>query len=342
MTYSQGGLIQAADFNGFVSTTANANINATWGTASSLGGYGQGNIATVSAGTTVGAGNTVPSATQWAGLVSVISAMGAHQGTAITSRTPPVAGNIITALAAVGSDIGNCYTNRNNAASVGSQYTSWTGTASKTTATGSGSASWTITFTDTVTFANTSAFYSFFNAGGYLKWQVGKSSTGTVADTEWNAFVGASGAGGVVAANVIISGAGTSKTISGLTLTGTTKFGGTGTPTTLATSTGAFALGTSPTTIYKQFDSGSAYSSNYVQVTAAVDNASTPTVITLVTTWFDNGDTNPGSSAAITGGTATTGITFGTAPTTIITYYPPETSNLTNTWGTPSVASSVA
>ena len=29
MTYSSGGLIQATDYNGFVSTTASANVNAT-------------------------------------------------------------------------------------------------------------------------------------------------------------------------------------------------------------------------------------------------------------------------------------------------------------------------
>ena len=34
MTYSVGGLIQATDYNGFVSTTAGANVNATWSTSS--------------------------------------------------------------------------------------------------------------------------------------------------------------------------------------------------------------------------------------------------------------------------------------------------------------------
>jgi hypothetical protein len=335
MTYSSGGLIQATDYNGFVSTTAGANINAIWGTASSSGGYGQANIATVSAAGTV-------TATQWATLVNDLSAIGSHQGTTITARTAPVAGNTITALAAVNTDITNCYTNRNNAASVGSQYTSWTGTASKTAATGSGSTAWTITFTDTITFANNSALFSFFNAGGYLKWQVGKSSTGTVADTEWNTFVGAAGAGGRVAASIILTGAGSSKTINSLTLTGTTKTGGSGTPTTLTTATGVYGLTTAATTLYKQFDTGAAYTSNYVQINASVDSNTAPTVITLTTTWYDNGDTNPGATAAISGGTATTGIVFGTAPTTIVTYYPPETTYLTNTWGTPTVASTVA
>ena len=327
MTYSTGGLIQATDYNGFVSTTASANINATWNTA-----YGQTALATVSTGGTV-------TATQWATLNSTITSMGNHQPTTLTSRSNPTAGQTITALAAVGTDIGTCYTNRYNAYAVGSQYTGWTGTASKTTGTGSGSAAWTITFTDTITFANTTAATNFFTAGGYLQVQFGKSSTGTVADTEWNAFVGAAGAGGVVAAKVIFTADATSKTIAGITYTGTNKTGGTGTPSTLATTIGYNQLTGTPQTIYKQFDAGTAYTSNYVQINASVSGA----VITLTTTWFDNGDTNPGSTAAISGGIATTGISFGTAPTTIVTYYPPETTYLSGTaWGTPTVASTVA
>ena len=59
-------------------------------------------------------------------------------------------------------------------------------------------------------------------------------------------------------------------------------------------------------------------------------------------TWFDAGDANTGSTAQISGGTATTGISFGTAPTTIVTCYYPENTNIANTWGTVSIASSVA
>jgi hypothetical protein len=330
MTYSTGGLIQATDYNGFVSTTASANINATWGTATTDGGYGQGNVATVSSGGTV-------TATQWATLNNTITSAANHQGTAITSRTNPVTGNLISVLANVNTDIGNCYTNRNNATSVGSQYTGWTGTTAKTTATGSGAAAWTITFTHTITFANTSALYSFFNAGGYVQFQFGKTSTGTVADTEWNAFIGDGTSNGVVG-RIVQTGAAASKTIASTSYTGTTKFSGSGTPTTLATATGVNTLTGTPVTIYKQFDSGAAYSSNYVQINASISGA----VLTYTTTWYDNGDTNPGSTAQITGGTAPTGATFGTAPTTLCTYYPPETTYLTNTWGTPTVAATVA
>jgi len=334
MTYSTGGTVQATDYNGFVSTTSGANINATWGTASSSGGYGQGNIATVNVADIV-------TATQWATLNSRISSMASHQGTSITARTSPVAGNVISVLAAVNTDITNCYTNRANAASSGAQVSNWTGTTAKTGSTGSGGSAWTITFTHTMTFANSAAFFSFFNAGGYTQIQFGKTSTGTVADQEWNSFIGNGTSNGVVS-RLTQTGTAGSKTIASTNYTGFTKFSGSGSPTTYATTIGAFALTTSPQTIYKQFDSGSAYSSNYVQVNAQVDNNSAPTVITYTTTWYDAGDGTTGSTAQITGGTQGTGTTFGTAPTTLLTYYPPETTYLSNVWGTPTVAATVA
>ena len=178
MTYSSGNLIQSTDYNGFVSTNVGANVNATWETA-----YGQTALTTVASAATI-------TATQWATLNSTISSMASHQGTTITSRTNPTAGNIISVLTNVNTDITNCYNNRANASASGTQYTAWTGTSSKTTGTGTGGAAWTITFTHTVTFANTTAASNFFNAGGLVKVQFSKTSTGTTEDTEWNNFVG--------------------------------------------------------------------------------------------------------------------------------------------------------
>ena len=316
MTYSAGNLIQSTDYNGFVSTTVGANINATWNTA-----YGQTALSTVAAAATI-------SATQWSTLNSTISSMASHQDTTITSRTNPTAGTIISVLSNINTDITNCYNNLYNAVASGTQYTAWTGSSSKTTNTGSGGAPWTITFTNTVTFANTTAASNFFNAGGLVKIQFSKTSTGTTEDTEWNAFIG------TTCGTIYLSSTGASKTISGGTYTGTTKVGGTGTPTTLATGTGYFQLTGTPVTIYKQNDSGIAYSNNYVQVNASVSGA----VITFTTTWFDDGTS---LNATITGGTPTTGITFGTAPATVVTYFPPEQTYLSPVWGTPTVAASV-
>ena len=313
MTYSTGGLIQSSDYNGFVSST-----NTPWNTY-----YGQTALSTVAAGTRIGAA-------AWATLNNTVANLAAHQGTTVTSRTSPVAGQRVATLTNLGTDITSVDTNKYNAALQGSQYTAWTGTSSKTSATGSGTAPWTITFTHTITWASNSAWSHFFSAGGLIKIQFSKTSTGTVQDPEWNTFVNTK------LGTIYLSSTGASKTIVGVSYTGTTKRGGSGIPVALATGSGAFQLNATPTILFKQFDSGVyTYSGNYVQVTATYSAPS----ITLVTTWYDNGD---GGGANISGGTATTGISFGTAPATVVTYLPPETTYLTNTWGTPTITASVA
>ena len=321
MTYSVGGLIQATDYNGFVNDTAGGNINATWSTA-----YGQTALSTVSAGGTV-------TATQWASLNNTLTSLGNHQATTLTSRTSPSAGNTIAILSNLGTDISSCYTNRLNAYASGSQYTAWTGTASQTSQVGHTNTAWTITFTDTITFANATAATNFWSAGGYMKIQFSKTSTGKDADPEWNSFIG------TVCGTVYFTSSGTSKVIASTTYLGTKVVGGTGTPSTLATATGWQQLTGTPTTIYQQFDTGYTYTGDYVQVTATATSSS---VLTLVTTWYSAARATSGSSRTISGGTATTGISFGTAPTTVVTYFPPESTYLTNTWGTPTVASSVS
>lgn len=324
MTYSVGGLIQATDYNGFVSTTANANVNDIWGTGSSDKGYGQTALSTVAAAGTI-------TATQWASLVNTISSMASHQGTSITSRTAPVTGDTITILSNLNTDLTNLTTNRGNAAGTGSQFTGWTGTSSKTTTTGSGSAAWTITFTHTITWASADAARYFFNAGGRIKWETSKTSTGTEADDEWNDLAN------TLVGDIFITGGTATQTIAGTAYTGTTKSGGTGTPSTLATTTGWYDLTTTDTIIYKQFADTAPYTGQYIQIQAKTAGSGTQLVLT--TTWVDPGGSGVGSTDQISGGTATTGISFGTAPATVVTYFPPSSTYLTSaSWGTPSVA----
>lgn len=321
MTYASGGLIQATDYNGFVSTTANANVNDVWSTGSSDKGWGQTALSTVSAAGTV-------TATQWASLVNTITSMGAQTNTAITARTAPTAGSTIAILAALNTDLTNVTTNRNNAAAVGTQFTGWTGTNSKTAAT-SGNP-WTITFTNTVTFASVDAMRYFFNAGGLIKLDVSKTATGNTGDPEWNDLAN------TLCGDIYFSGVAASHTIAGTAYTGTTKIGGTGTPNTLSTSTGRYALtaGAAATIIYKQFADTAPYTANFIQHSVALNAGST--ALTFTTLWSAS-DGDP-----ISGGTAASGATPGTAPCTICTYFPPSTTNLTNTWGTPTVAATTA
>jgi hypothetical protein len=330
MTYVSGGLIQAADYNGFANDSAN-NINAIWSTGSGDKGWGQTAISNVAIGATV-------TATQWATLVANLATSGSQTSSTLTSRTQPVAGNVIAILANVATDINTVTNNRGNAAASGTEYGIFTGTTSKTTATGSGQAAWTITFTHTVTFASANAARFFWNAGGIVRIKYGKSSTGTDHDPDWNTFAGLCG-------SINLTGRvnGASQTIAGQAYTGTTRIGGTGgTQTTLATTTGWYNLTTSPVTIFQLNNTTAPYTPEFIRTTAT---ATSTTVLTLVTTWVDDGTSGAGKTSNITGGTATTSPSTtitGTAPTTLVTYLPPSTTFLTASWGTPTIAASVA
>ena len=332
MTYSSGSTILAADFNGFVGPTASggtagANLNDFWGVGSTDKGWGQTAVANPSAPSVVTAAN------QWTSLINNLATSGTQTSTTLTLRTAPTAGEVVNIFSNLNTDLTNVTTNRGNAVASGTEYGTFTGTTSKTTATGSGSAAWTITFTHTVTFASANALRYFFNAGGIVRLKYGKSSTGTDSDPDWNTFAGQCGSinlTGRVNSN--------SQLIAGTTYTGTTRIGGTGgTQTTLATTTGWYNLTGTPATIFQLNNTG-VYTGEYIRTTAT---ATSTTVLTLVTTWVSDGNAGAGRTANISGGTATaspsTTIT-GTAPTTLVTYIPPSTLYLTNSWGTPTIA----
>jgi hypothetical protein len=329
MTYSSGQLIQASDYNTF--TTTAGGLNDIWATGSGDKGWGQ------TAFTSATTGGTV-TATQWAQLVNNLSSSGNQTNTTLTSRSAPTAGTTISILANVSADITSVTTNRGNAAAVGTEYGTFSGTTSKTTATGSGQTTWTITFTHTVTFPSADQARYFWNAGGRVRLQYAKSSTGTDIDPDWNTFAALCG-------SIYVSGRVNSaaQTIAGTSYTGTTRVGGTGgTQTTLATTTGWYQLTGTPTTIFQLNNTVSPYTGEYIRTTATQTST---TVLTLVTTWFQPAVSGAGKSCNISGGTATsspsTTIT-GTAPTTLCTYIPPSTASLTNSWGTPTIAATTA
>lgn len=333
MTYTVGGLIEATDYNGFVSNSAN-NINAVWSTGSGDKGWGQTAINTVSVGGTV-------TATQWATLVANLATAGQQTNSTLTSRTQPVAGNTIAILANVATDINTITGARGNAAASGTTIGTFTGTTSKTTATGSGTAAWTITFTHTITFADANSARYFFNAGGLAKIMFGKTSTGTDHDPDWNQLAGWCG-------NVFLGGYinGAAQSIAGTTYTGTTRIGGSGgTQTTLATTTGFYQLTTTPVTIFQLNNSTSPYTAEFIRVNASVNANASPTVITLTTVWSDDGTSAAGTTSNISGGTGqgspATAISVD-APTTLVNLIPPSTTYLSQTWGTPTIAASVA
>lgn len=325
MTYSSGGLIQASDYNTFATSLGNI-----WSTGSGDQGWGQTAISAVSA-------SGIVTATNWSTLVANLATAGSQTSTTITSRTAPVTGNIISILANVATDITSCTTNRANAASTGTEVGYASGTTSKTTATGAGTTAWTITFTHTVTFPSANQTRYFFNAGGRIRLQFGKSSTGTDIDPDWNTFAGYPG-------SLYLTGIAGSKTIAAVAYTGTTRIGGSGgTQTTLSTATGWYALTGTPTTIFLLTNTNAPYTGETIGVTAT---ATSSTVLTLVTTWTQPLVSGAGQTNNISGGTApalgATSIGAATAPTTLCTFFPPSTAQgLANSWGTPVIAASV-
>ena len=330
MTYTQGSLIEAADYNGFANASAN-NINAVWATGSGDKGWGQTALSTVSIGGTV-------TATSWAALVGNLASAGQQTSSTLTSRTQPVTGNVIAILANVATDINTITLNRGNAAASGTEYGVFSGTTSKTSATGSGQDPWTITFTHTVTFASADALRYFFNAGGIVRLKYGKSSNTTDSDEDWNTL-----AGYVGSINLTGRVNGAAQTIAAQSYTGTTRLSGTGgTETTLTTTTGWYNLTGSPTTIFQLNNPTAPYTTEFIRTTAT---ATSSTVLTLVTTWVSDGSSGAGTSSNISGGTATDSPSTtisGTAPTTLVTYIPPSTTYLSASWGTPTIAASVA
>ena len=295
MTYSAGSTILDDDYNTFANQ-----VNTVWGTGSGDDGYGQTNtISTVSAGSTI-------TATQWATLLTRISSAATHQGTSITAITNPVAGNTISAYAALTTNITAIQNGKNNASASGSD------SSASTTTTSAWSTS--ATTSKTITFPSANQLRYFFNAGGMLRMSFSRSG-GTTSDqnTAWTQLLSNTG-------TIVLTGAGDpgpNKTIAGTAYTGTTKIGGGGTPTTLLTGTGAYDLTGTPVTIFKQIGTSYNYTSNFIQINASISG----NVITFAVTLSDVA--TPGVDSV--NGTLTM--------TTVIR--DPSTSTLADTWGTP-------
>ena len=325
MAYSAGNIILDDEYNTFATgnadgtgNVANAAINSIWASGADSKGYGQtSNVAAVSAGTTI-------TATQWANLFSTFSSISSHTGVSVTSITNPIAGDTIDAVSTFSGDLSTLYTNSANAAASGSDIT--TNGSTVTTS------SWDVraVLTQVFTWANADSFRYFWNAGGMLRFSYSRTG-GTTSDknSEWSDLLTQSG-------TIALTGLAAAKTIAGTEYTGTTKIGGSGTANVIATATGAYDLTTSNTILFKQFADTSPYTTNYIQIEALVDNASTPTSITITTTLEDAAaDTiapdGSGSGDALD-------VVDGTLTGTHV-IRPPSTTYLTASWGTPSMNS---
>ena len=302
MAYAQFGLIQAQDFNTLVggNPTATANtLNATWATGSGSAGYGQTAVANVAVADTV-------TASSWNALVSNTASAATHQGSSITSVTAPTAGTVVTHVAAIPTNLQTIYTNRLNAATQ-------SGTTANTATRGT---TWTtaITFTHTAAFANSNAARFFFNSGGQLKMTVSHANNAAGINLLFNNL--ASNVGTVV---LSAPSSGTAS-IAGTTYTGITKVGGGGNaPSPYLTNNGYYALTTSNANVFSQAASTgpAGYLSSFIRFIVQ-SNGSPGNVVTIFTVWDEVPD----------------GLTVGSGSATTLTVVPPETTNISNTWGT--------
>jgi hypothetical protein len=314
MTYAQFGLVQASDFNTFVggnpTTTANT-LNATWATGGSGAGYGQTAVANVAIGQTV-------AATSWAQLVNNTASAASHQGSSITSVTAPVSGGTVTFLSAIPTNLQTIYTNRLNAAAQGS-------TTANTVTRGT---TWSdsVTFTHTVTFANGDAARYFFNAGGQIKMTFSHPG-GTAPDNIFSNLA-------IDCGTIVISGQSSgTRTVVGTSYNGVTKVGGGGNSPTISQNSGYFAQTTSNVEIFKQTANTAvpAYVGSFISVTTKTNgtqgsNGDAGSVYTIYSIWDE---VPPGNTQVIAANTATT-----------CTVVPPSTTNISNTWGTITIAGS--
>jgi len=310
MSYAQYGKIEYTDFNSVVgtsTTSTSGQLNAVLAVGNGNRGYGQTAVPQVAQYAQV-------RATDWANATTKTSTLASHQSTSIIAVTAPATGDKIVYNANIGTNINTVTTSRLNAAAQGTSST--TATAYSTT--------WAsqLTFTHTITFASGDAARYFFNAGGQIALTF-SSPSGTGINALMNSLATACG-------TVILSSptAG-SVTIAGTSYNGITKIGGSGTPTTLATNTGYYALGTAPTQVFKQLASGtpSGYVGSFITVNMQTNgtqgsNGDNGNVITITTLW----DEIPNGLAVSTG------------TSTSVTIRPPSTTYLTTaSWGTPTV-----
>lgn len=251
MTYASGGLIEASDYNNFVTS-----VNAIWGTGSGDSGYGQANtLSNVSPEGSI-------TATQWINLIDRIDSMRSHQSGVSSGLTSPIAGDVIAYLSTLSSQLSSINTNRLN--NTGSGFAADSLGGVKTLSNSSG---FTTTRTQefSITFSSYNQMRYFFNTGGFVSITANNSAlTGNTKSTDFDALCTAFG---------------TTRIYAQLS----EKSGGSGTLSTSNTAFGFYDLDTTDQLIFRQYSTTTTggYNSNYISSFARVNSNTVPTVIQL-------------------------------------------------------------
>ena len=329
MSYSQGGLIQATDYNGFVgsspSSTANT-INTVWAVGNGQYGYGQTALSQVSSAGTI-------TAAQWASAINTLNSIKTHQTGSGTGIGAPTAGSLVAYLSTFSSSISTAYSSHLSFNSQGSTTTGSVFSPAETNATTQSAIAFTIT--RTATFASADQARYFFNAGGQLNLVItGVTNNDSTSRSGDMVTLLATELAGLSAFRATTNG--------GRTGTG-------GTVNTAATGIGYYGLTTTNQTLSQITSTTSGYTSDYAYIAvksngAQGSNADTGSVITFTIYMYS------ATRSALPSPPAWGGV--GTAPTVntsvndsinvtvshrIDVVYP-ETTNLSNTWGTVTIA----
>lgn len=329
MSYSQGGLIAATDYNGFVGTNPSAvanTLNTVWAVGNGRYGYGQTALSQVAA-------TGLVTATQWATAVNTLNTIRTHQSGSGSGIGAPTAGSLITYLSTFSTAIASAYTNSLAFTTQGTTTTGSVFASVQSVSNQQGAATFTIT--RTATFASADQARYFFNAGGQLNFVItgvtnndGTSRSGdmvTVTATNfggYSAFRSASGGGRT----------GTGGTVN----TNTTTLGYYG----LTTANQTLAQVTSTTSGYTSDTATLAVKSNG-PIGANSDNG---TVITFTLTLVSAARPTlaaPPANPPGTGTTTTNVVVNDSVNVTVnhrIDVVYPETTNLTNSWGAVTIA----
>lgn len=308
MAYAQGDIILRDHYNTFATGNADgsanhavANINTVWGVGSGDKGYGQSTVLTA-----VTAGDTV-SATQWSTMIARANSILTHQAGSGSGITSPVTGDIVTYLSTLSGKITDCYNNRLSLVGRGTgSVTTYDDTWSSATPTSA-------TQVRTITFASSDQARYFFNAGGRISLGLSVPAGGTDNNKElaWTTLLG------TYFGTLNFDQSTNSRTGAGGTLT----INGSG--------IGFWDLTGTNQTLIRLTDTATAYTSNYVEVVCKVtgtagSNGGLGNILTFTIYYYDN--------AADTTNTSQDQINMTLRNTITIT--PPETTNLSNTWGT--------
>ena len=307
MAYATGDLILDDHYNTFATGNAAgtgnndvANINTIWGVGNGDRGYGQ--TTTLTAQT---AGATVTAA-QWSTMVARLNSILAHESGTTSGITAPSAGNVIAVLSNLSTNIITAFENRllfnsiRGTTTAGSNFdTAWNATSA--------------TRTLTVTFASADQARYFFNAGGRLSLVLTPVDFAANAkETNWNTLVNAVGTIHLDAYSSTRTGTGETVTHNGL-------------------ANGYWELGTTNTHLLRLTEATSPYTANYIDIFARVagtagSNGGKGTQVIFDITYVDGSD-DAGFNDAVSA-------TFRQR----IDIVRPETTNLTDVWGTITIA----